>query len=71
MDFLLILTGLIVGIGIYILGRERGKKVGWSPAYYKGRAEGWAACETLLLERMVKSKNLDLTKREILDEFIC
>ena len=47
-----------------------GKRSAQPDIYYKGRGEGWHACENLIIERMVKSKNMNLTEREILDEFI-
>jgi len=71
MDIILIIVGIVVGIGIYILGRQRGKKVIWDTAYYAGRHAGWKDCENLLIDRMIKSEHIDLTRREILDEFIC
>ena len=61
------LTFLSVYIGYHIGRGFKGSSE--QQSYYKGRMDGWKACENLVMERMVKSKNIGLTKREILNEF--
>ena len=68
-DTVIAIAGLVgmtfAAIGFYRLG-ARSKQ---TASHWEGRMDGWRACENLIIERMVKSKNMDLTKREILDEF--
>ena len=66
--FDLIIFVSVIAMSIF-LGYRYGKRAAQPNIYYNGKAEGWKACEDLVIERMVKSKNMDLTRREVLDEF--
>lgn len=47
-----------------------GTKSAQQTSYWQGRAEGWRACEDMVIDRAVKSKKIDLTKEEVLEELV-
>jgi hypothetical protein len=47
-----------------------GSKSAQQGSYWKGRGEGWKACEELIIYRILKSEKINLTEEEVLEELI-
>jgi hypothetical protein len=56
----------IVSYLTYSIGKKSGREAG----YWKGRGEGWGACEDLVVGRATRSEKINLTEEEILEELI-
>lgn len=65
---ILVLTSVIV-LSIY-LGFNYGKRAKQLDIYWKGRGEGWRACEDSIIERAKHSNKIDLTEEEVLEELL-
>ena len=69
----MLISSVIFALGMIctaILFYRVGSKSAQPATYWKGRGEGWRACEDSIIGRIAKSEKIDLTEEEVLEELI-
>jgi hypothetical protein len=66
----LTITFIICIVGTAVIFYKVGTKSAQQASYYKGRGEGWRACEDMVIYRAVESKKIGLTEEEVLEELL-